>query len=71
MEWVWRRLARHVGRIKTQVEFRGISEEALKAALRQETVKGLEYIEAVVFSEEIKADEKIDVLKDWFLAQEY
>lgn len=70
MDWIWQKLARHVGRINTQVEFEGLSEEGLTAALRQEAVRRLKHVEAIVFSEEISEDEKIGVLKEWFLAED-
>ncbi len=67
MEWMWKRLAHYVGRAKLQVEFEGISEEALTTMLRQEAVKRLEWVEQVVFSEELDDQEKIKTLQEWFL----
>ncbi len=70
MEWIWKKLARHVRRMRTVIEFEGLSEEGLAAALHQESVRRLKHVEAVVFSEEISEGEKIGVLKEWFLAED-
>lgn len=69
MEWIWKRLARHVGRMRTVIEFEGLSEEALTAALHQESVRRLNHVEAIVFSDEIEEDEKLNALKEWFLEE--
>lgn len=68
MDWMWRRLAGHV-RAKTQVEWIGISAEELAAALRQTAIRRLEYVEAIVFNEEIEEDQKIGLLEAWFLEE--
>lgn len=70
MDWVWRRLASYVGHTKTQIEFSGISEDVLAAALRQEALNRLTYVETIVFSEEIEDAEKITTLKEWFLTND-
>lgn len=68
MNWIWRRLASHVRRVNTQVEFLGISEDALTRALRQEALYHLTQIEAVVFCDEMDEKEKIETLQEWFLS---
>lgn len=70
MEWIWKKLARHVGRMKTVIEFEGLSEEGLAAALHQESVRRLKHIEAIVFSDEIEEGKKLNALKEWFLAED-
>lgn len=70
MEWMWKRLSHYVKRTKMQVEFDGISAEALSATLRQEALKRLEWVEMMVFSEEISDQEKIKTFQDWFLENE-
>lgn len=65
MNWIWKRLASYV-QVKTQVEFEGISEQALEKALRQEAILRLQYVEAVVFSDETEEKERIRALKAWF-----
>lgn len=70
MEWIWKRLARHVARAKLTVEFEGLSEEGLASALRQEALNRLRWVEQVIFSDEIDDHEKVETLRAWFLAEE-
>lgn len=70
MDWIWKRLAYHVGRVKTQVEFQGISEEALSAALRQEALRRLEWIEWILSSEELDDEQKIEALQNCLSSEE-
>lgn len=70
MEWIWRRLAHYVGRTKLQIEFKGISGEALDKMLRQEALARLKWVEQVIFSEELDDRQKIEMLQQWFLAEE-
>lgn len=70
MEWIWRHLAHYVGRTKMQIEFKGISGEVLEAALRQEALNRLQWVELIIFSEEIDDRQKIEMLQQWFLAEE-
>lgn len=64
MDWIWKRLAYHVRRVKTQIEFQGISEEALSAALRQEALRRLEWVEWILYSEELDDEQKIEALQN-------
>lgn len=70
MEWIWKRLAHHVARKKLEIEFTGISEEGLTAALRQEALNRLRWVEQVVFSDESDDHEKVEALREWFLTEE-
>ena len=66
MEWVWKRLAPYV-RARTSLEIVGITEEALASALHDGAVERLKWVETVVFCNEMEDEEKIAVLKEWFL----
>lgn len=66
MEWVWKRLAPYV-RARTSLEIVGITEEALAFALHDGAVERLKWVETVVFCNEMEDEEKIAVLKEWFL----
>lgn len=70
MDWIWKRLAYYVGQTKMQIEFEGISEEVLTVALRQEALNRLQWVEQVVFNEEADDRKKIEILQQWFLAEE-
>ncbi len=59
MRWTQQMLAHYLGRVRTVVEFEGITEEGLEAALRQEALRRLEQIEAVIFCEEMTEQEKV------------
>lgn len=69
MDWIWKRLAHYVGRTKLQIEFKGISEEALEKMLRQDALNRLQWVELVVFSEELNDRQKIEMLQQWFLRE--
>lgn len=70
MQWIWKRLAHYVRRTTLQIEFEGISEEALETMLRQEALNRLRWVEQMVFNEELDDKEKIEALQQWFLAEE-
>lgn len=69
MNWVWKRLAPFV-RTTTEVEITGISEEQLRDSLNQEALRRLSQIEAVIFSEELDSEEKVQTIQDSFLADQ-
>ncbi len=67
MNWPQRFIAQYLRRAQLVVEFQGITEEGLGAALEQEAIKRLDWVEALVFSEESTDREKIAALQQWFL----
>lgn len=66
MEWTQQMLARYLGRVRLVVEFQGLSEGELSAALEQEALRRLGQVEAVVFNDEMSDREKIQFLQAWF-----
>ncbi len=69
MEWTIQKLRRYLGPVKVQVEFRGITDEGLQAALHQEAVQRLALVEAIVFDEETPEHARMAALKEQFLHQ--
>lgn len=69
MDWVWKRLAPFV-RAAMTIELTGVSEEQLRGILEQEALRRLSWVEAVVFSEEISNEEKVQVIQNRFLEDE-
>lgn len=63
MRWTQQMLAHYLGRVRTVVEFEGITEEGLAAALRQEALRRLEQVETIVFCEEMTEQEKVTAIK--------
>ncbi len=63
MEWTTQQLHRYLGRVRLQVEFQGITDQGLQAAFRQEAVRRLIMLEAIVFEDEADDHEKIQALK--------
>lgn len=63
MRWTQQMLAHYLGRVRTVVEFEGITEEGLAAALRQEALRRLEQVETIVFCEEMAEQEKVTAIK--------
>lgn len=66
MNWVWRRLAPFV-RTAMTIEITGISEEQLRDVLRQEALRRLDWVETVIFDEEISNEDKVQVIQSEFL----
>ena len=66
MEWTQQMLARYLGRVRLVVEFQGLSEGELSAALEQGALRRLGQVEAVVFNDEMSDSEKIQFLQTWF-----
>ncbi len=68
MRWTQQALAHYIGRARTVVEFEGVTEEGLTAALRQEALRRIKAIEETVFNDEMtdkgKADAVIALLED-------
>ncbi len=64
MEWTQQMLARYLGRVRLQVEFQGITDQGLQAAFRQEAVRRLAAVEAIVFEAETADSEKVQALKE-------
>ncbi len=50
MRWTQQILAHYIGQVRTVVEFKGITEEGLTAALRQEALGRIKAIEETVFN---------------------
>ncbi len=63
MRWTQQMLAHYLGRVRTVVEFEGITEEGLAAALGQEALRRLEQVEMIVFCEEMTEQEKVTATK--------
>ncbi len=63
MRWTQQTLAHYIGRVRTVVEFKGIPEEGLTAALRQEALRRMEAIEETVFNDEMTDKEKVEAVK--------
>ena len=53
-----------------QIDFKGISGEVLEATLRQEALNRLQWVELIIFGEELDDRQKIEMLQQWFLAEE-
>lgn len=68
MNWKLQQVAHYLGPVRLQVEFQGISEEGFQAAFRQEALRRLDWVEAVIFSEELTDQQKIQTLQQEFLA---
>ncbi len=64
MEWTQQMLARYLGRVRLDVEFQGITDQGLQAAFRQEAVRRLAAVEAIVFEDEAADSEKVQALKE-------
>ncbi len=64
MEWTQQMLARYLGRVRLDVEFQGITDQGLQAAFRQEAVRRLAAVEAIVFEDEATDSEKVQTLKE-------
>ncbi len=52
------------GNFRLQVEFQGITDQGLQAAFRQEAVRRLAMLEAIVFEDEATDSEKVQTLKE-------
>lgn len=59
MYWTQQTLAHYVGRVRTVVEFEGITEEGLTAALHQKAVQKLKRVEEMVCDSEMTDHEKV------------
>lgn len=59
MSWTQQMLAHYVGRVRTVVEFEGITEEGLTAALHQEAVQKLKRVEEMLCDSETTDHEKV------------
>ncbi len=64
MEWTTQQLHRYLGRVRLQVEFQSITDQGLQAAFRQEAVRRLAMLEAIVFEDETDDHEKVQALKE-------
>ena len=64
MEWTTQQLHRYLGQVRLQVEFQGITDQGLHAAFRQEAVRRLTMLEAIVFEDEADDHEKVQALKE-------
>lgn len=64
MRWTQQTLAHYIGRVRTVVEFEGITEEGLTAALRQEAMRRMKEIEETVFNDEMTDREKVAAIID-------
>lgn len=69
MDWIWKRLRRHISGVRATVEFEGLDEGDLKETFRLEAVRQLAWVEAVVFEEEMSDREKIQAIKERFLEE--
>lgn len=66
MDWVWRNLSQYIRLGSVPVEFHGITAEELQSALRQEALRRLGLVEAIVFCDEVTDTEKIQSLVEQF-----
>lgn len=64
MRWTQQTLAHYIGRVRTVVEFEGITEEGLTAALRQEALRRLDAIKETVFNNEMTDNEKVGAVME-------
>ncbi len=64
MRWTQQTLAHYIGRVRTVVEFEGITEEGLTAALHQEALRRLNAIEETVFNDEMTDKEKVSTVME-------
>lgn len=60
MEWTQQRLARYIGRVRTVVEFEGITADELSRAFEGEAMGRLSQVEKIVYSEDMTAEEKVE-----------
>lgn len=59
MEWTRQKLAYYLGRVRTIVEFEGITGEELAQAFEGEAMTRLKQIQAIVYNEEQTEEEKL------------
>ena len=59
MRWTQQMLAHYIGRVRTIVEFEGITEEGLTSALHEIAMYKLKRIEEIVYDSETTDHEKV------------
>ncbi len=62
MEWTQQKLARYIGRVRTVVEFEGITAEELSRVFEGEAMRRLSQIEEIIYSDEMTAEEKVNTI---------
>ncbi len=62
MEWTQQKLARYIGRVRTVVEFEGITAEELSRVFEGEAMRRLSRIEEIIYSDEMTAEEKVNTI---------
>ena len=63
MEWTQGKLMHYIGRVRTVVEFEGVTGEELDRIFQGEAMRRLAKIEEIVCSEEMTEREKIGEIK--------
>ena len=64
MEWTQGKLACYIGRVRTVVEFEGVTGEELERIFHSEAMRRLSKIEEIVCGEEMTEREKIGAIKN-------
>lgn len=59
MEWTRQKLARYIGRVRTVVEFKGITGDELMQAFEGEAMTRLKRVQMIVYNEEQSDEEKL------------
>ncbi len=64
MTWTQQKLAPYLGRVRTVVEFEGITGEELEQAFQSETMKRLQRIEDILNNDYLSNGEKLAAISD-------
>ncbi len=64
MMWTQQKLAHYLGRVRTVVEFEGITGEELEQVFRSEAMKRLQEIEDILNNDYLSNGEKLAAISD-------
>lgn len=62
MEWTQQKLNLYLGRVRTVVEFEGITGKELEQVFRKEAMRRLQQIEGIVMTTDLTDREKVDAI---------
>jgi len=64
MMWTQQKLAHYLGRVRTVVEFEGVTGEELDQIFRGEAMKRLQSIQDMIDCEDLSNEEKVAAIRD-------